>query len=78
MRESHKSYLKFHESLRCLHIDQQKNGSLYTGVTNNLLRRVTEPKKKLVKGFTEKYNLGKLVGMSKQMTLESQYKKKSR
>ena len=34
---------------------------LYTGVTNNLSRRVNEHKQKIVKGFTSKYNLGKLV-----------------
>ncbi|MCB0729381.1 MAG: GIY-YIG nuclease family protein, partial [Ignavibacteriae bacterium] len=39
----------------------KKNGVLYTGVNNNLLRRVAEHKKKIVKGFTEKYNLDKLV-----------------
>ncbi len=34
---------------------------LYTGVTNNLSRRVNEHKQKIVKGFTSKYNLVKLV-----------------
>jgi putative endonuclease len=33
----------------------------YTGVTNNLYRRVEEHKKKLVKGFTARYNINKLV-----------------
>ena len=31
--------------------------TLYVGVTNNLLRRVYEHKRKLVGGFTKKYNL---------------------
>ena len=39
------------------------NGTLYTGVTNNLVRRVYEHKQKLMDGFTKKYVLDKLVYM---------------
>lgn len=35
--------------------------SLYIGVTSNLQKRVWEHKNKVVKGFTEKYNVNKLV-----------------
>jgi putative endonuclease len=38
-----------------------KSGTLYTGVTNNLERRIYEHKHHLVKGFTNKYNINKLV-----------------
>ena len=37
------------------------NSVLYTGVINNLVRRVYEHKNKLIKGFTSKYNINKLV-----------------
>ena len=35
--------------------------SLYIGVTSNLPKRVWEHKNKVVEGFTEKYNVDKLV-----------------
>lgn len=34
---------------------------IYTGVTNNLQRRLFEHKEKLADGFTKKYNVHKLV-----------------
>lgn len=37
------------------------NTVIYTGVTNNLKSRVFQHKNKIIKGFTEKYNLTKLV-----------------
>lgn len=39
----------------------QRGNVLYTGVTNNLERRVYEHKHKLVSGFTKTYNVNKLV-----------------
>ena len=38
-----------------------KSRTLYTGVTNDLQRRVFEHKSKLMVGFTRKYNLTRLV-----------------
>jgi putative endonuclease len=38
-----------------------KSGVLYTGVTNNLVRRVWEHKQKQIPGFTQKYNVTNLV-----------------
>lgn len=42
-------------------LTNKHNNVLYTGVTNNLIRRVHEHKAKLVKGFTQKYNVDRLV-----------------
>jgi putative endonuclease len=39
----------------------KKNGVLYTGVTNNLLRRVDEHKNGTNDGFTRQYHVHKLV-----------------
>ena len=39
----------------------KRNTVLYTGVTNDLRRRVYEHREKLVDGFTGKYNIIKLV-----------------
>ena len=35
--------------------------ALYTGVTNNIERRIYEHQQKLVPGFTSKYNISRLV-----------------
>ena len=44
-----------------VYIMTNKSRTLYTGVTNNLMRRVHEHKNKLVPGFTSKYNIQFLV-----------------
>jgi len=44
-----------------VYIMTNKSRRLYTGVTNNLERRVYEHKHKLLPGFTSKYNITKLV-----------------
>jgi putative endonuclease len=42
-------------------ITNRDNTTLYTGVTNNLIRRIYEHKEKLIDGFSKRYNCDKLV-----------------
>ena len=44
-----------------VYIMTSATGTLYTGVTNNLERRVFQHKNKLMEGFTKKYNVNRLV-----------------
>ena len=62
----------------------RKNGTLYIGVTNNLLKRIYEHKNKTFDGFTKKYDIDKLVyyecydNIEYAITREKQMKKWSR
>ena len=42
-------------------LTNRSNGTLYTGVTSNLSRRIWQHKNKETKGFSAKYNLTRLV-----------------
>lgn len=39
----------------------KRNGTLYIGMTNNIARRIDEHKTKVVKGFTQKYHVHRLI-----------------
>ena len=46
----------------CVYIlANQRNGTLYIGVTSDLIQRIWQHKSKLVEGFTEKYQVDQLV-----------------
>jgi len=51
-----------YDKVPCVYIlANKRNGTIYTGVTSNLNKRVLEHKNNVVKGFTEKYNVHNLV-----------------
>ncbi len=46
----------------CVYIlSSQRNGTLYVGVTDNLVRRIWEHKNQMIDGFTKKYEVHHLV-----------------
>lgn len=48
-----------------------KNGTLYIGITNNLLKRIYEHKNDLIEGFTQKYSVKQLVYFEQVENVES-------
>ncbi len=66
----------------CVYIlASKKNGTLYIGVTSNLIKRIWEHKNNLAEGFTHKYHIHRLVwyevhqDMMAAITREKQLKK---
>ncbi len=56
-------------------LTNKANTVLYVGVTNNLERRISEHKSKLIDGFTKKYKCTKLVWFEHTNSVESAIKK---
>ena len=52
----------------------KRNGTLYTGVTSNLIKRVWEHKNNAVPGFTQRYGVHTLVWFELHATMESAIK----
>ena len=52
-------------------LSSKRNGTLYTGVTSNLVKRIYEHKNGVVEGFTKKYNIHELVWYEMHQTVES-------
>ncbi len=48
----------------------QRNGTLYVGVTNDLVRRIHEHREKLIGGFTSQYNVTQLVWFDQTASIE--------
>ena len=56
----------------CVYIlANKRNGTLYIGVPSNIVKRVWQHKNKIVKGFTEKYGIDKLVWYEQHETMIS-------
>jgi len=60
------------ERIPCVYIlASQRNGTLYTGVTSNLVQRIYQHKNSQVDGFTKNYKVHKLVWYELHETMES-------
>ena len=51
-------------------LSNKRNGTLYVGVTSNLVKRIFEHKEKVVSGFSAKYNLDLLVYYEERWSIE--------
>ena len=51
-------------------LSNKRNGTLYTGVTSNLVKRIFEHKEKVVSGFSAEYNLDLLVYYEERWSIE--------
>ena len=56
----------------------KRNGTLYTGVTSNLVKRVWEHQNDMVEGFTKRYSVHRLVWYEVHETMESAILKEKR
>ncbi|MEK6691687.1 MAG: GIY-YIG nuclease family protein [Nitrospirota bacterium] len=58
---------KFYVYMLC----NKRNGTLYTGITSDIIKRVYEHKNNLAKGFTKKYKIHNLVWYEMHKTAET-------
>ncbi len=56
----------------------QRNGTLYIGVTSNLVKRIFEHKNEVVEGFTNKYGVHTLVYFEQHVSAESAIRREKR
>ncbi len=53
----------------------QRNGTLYIGVTSNLIQRVYQHREGVIEGFTKRYNIKQLVWYEVHEVMESAIKR---
>jgi putative endonuclease len=64
--------VQIEEMQPCVYIlASERNGTLYVGVTSNLVNRIWEHKSDLVDGFSKKYRVHTLVWLEQHETMES-------
>jgi putative endonuclease len=56
----------------------KRNGTLYIGVTSNLVKRIWEHKQDLVEGFSKRYGVHQLVWYELHETMESAIEREKR
>ncbi len=56
----------------------KKNGTLYVGVTSNLVKRIWEHKNNLTEGFTKRYNVHHLVWYEMHENMDSAIQREKR
>ena len=56
----------------------RRNGTLYIGVTSDLVRRIWEHKNNMVEGFTKRYGVHRLVGYEVHESMESAIEREKR
>ena len=52
-------------------VASDRNGTLYVGVTSNLVKRIWQHREHLAEGFTKKYEVAHLVWYEQHSTMES-------
>ncbi|MAG11765.1 MAG: hypothetical protein CMI52_03075 [Parcubacteria group bacterium] len=56
-------------------VASKKNGTLYIGVTNDVMRRAYEHREKMVEGFTKEYGVDRLVYFEEYDSIENAIKR---
>jgi putative endonuclease len=59
-------------------LSSKRNGTLYVGVTSNLVKRVWEHRNNLVEGFTKRYGVHQLVWYELHASMDSAIKREKR